>query len=678
MNGGIENLVQQKIDVYRSKPEALQKSYAQNQQLIDLLALQKIKSEKESAARQMQMQAQQNPQTVAQQREQQLMQMTQNEMAQQQAGVLRQKQAQQQRAMQAPRPPMPQGIAGVPAPNMARMATGGVVGFANGSEDPINAADIRGPEPMLDTSDIEARVKAARSMEEKKNIVKQAINAGEITPKVGGRMLGIPEDVMAKSDERLKPISQKIGEGIGATIEGISDVATTQIPEGTLFDLLNPAEYADEAVALGKNIYKGITDSGRGGETQVPTTPPPAPIDTVEPSGDTADSFGVLKTDAKPAPAPKAGGIADLMPTSTTARTGTGYKDKSIEDFNQNLITDADSMKELMGQFDKPELEIPGFEDIQTKYMDPARQWSMDSLADTPEQKARIQKMMEERQSAYDRINDPERNKRRALINRLIAAGGSRTGGNMFKNMATAGQRTENIQDRNILTAAKDMQDFELANIINPERENRKAATQYGASLGNVGLQQEGTAALNRYKTDAQDRATGIAGVIANQKAEMQGAIDLAKVNAQEHANLLTQQRNEFDKLLAQYRLTTTDMVEAQQQMVDQEAALKDRLGGTGDPRIVSALDEYTELQTKFVKEGRPAGMEAGVNAAKQRLDSLIRSNPQIKAIAEQIINLRMQQKFLQERLGYGKNSTVESGGFNLEDLINDSTITPQ
>ena len=52
----IDQEIQRKVDAYRSNPQALQQRYAQNQQLIDLLALQKLKSEKDAAAKQMQLQ----------------------------------------------------------------------------------------------------------------------------------------------------------------------------------------------------------------------------------------------------------------------------------------------------------------------------------------------------------------------------------------------------------------------------------------------------------------------------------------------------------------------------------------------------------------------------------------------------------------------------------------------
>ena len=141
----IDQEIQRKVDAYRGNPQQLMQRYQQNQQLVDLLALQKLKSEKEAAARDMQMKMQQQPGTIAQQREAELLDMTKQEMMQQTQGVLQQRQAQQQQNMQqvaqqglgalanqrpaAPQP-APQGAPqGQPMP---RMAQGGIVAFAPG------------------------------------------------------------------------------------------------------------------------------------------------------------------------------------------------------------------------------------------------------------------------------------------------------------------------------------------------------------------------------------------------------------------------------------------------------------------------------------------------------------------------------------------------------------------
>ena len=137
----IDQEIQRKVDAYRGNPQQLMQRYQQNQQLVDLLALQKLKSEKESAARDMQLQMQQQPQTIKQQREAELLNMTKQEMMQQTQGVMQQRQAQQQKNMQQvaqqglgalanQRPAAPQGAPqGQPMP---RMATGGIVSFQPG------------------------------------------------------------------------------------------------------------------------------------------------------------------------------------------------------------------------------------------------------------------------------------------------------------------------------------------------------------------------------------------------------------------------------------------------------------------------------------------------------------------------------------------------------------------
>lgn len=168
MTYGIDQIVQDKADAYRGNPAALQKRHAANKELIDLLALQKITSEKDAAARDMQMSMEQQPGTIAQQLEQKAVGQTKDEMLKGIAGVMKTNQAKQQANMQrmasaglpktAAAGPPPQGLAAQPKPNMQRMAQGGIVGFSNGgqadgyeearkaffTEDQIEAAKKRG------------------------------------------------------------------------------------------------------------------------------------------------------------------------------------------------------------------------------------------------------------------------------------------------------------------------------------------------------------------------------------------------------------------------------------------------------------------------------------------------------------------------------------------------------
>ena len=166
--GSVIGDIDQKVDAYRNNPEALMRLYQQNPQLIDLLALQKLKTEKESAIRDMQMKAQTPNATVKDQREQQVLAMTRNEvagqvapglqmLAQQQQQAQQQGQAPQQQGQapqQAPQQgPSPGGLPTLPAPNMQNigMAGGGIVAFQEGQavpkavDDDSNPIVARGP-----------------------------------------------------------------------------------------------------------------------------------------------------------------------------------------------------------------------------------------------------------------------------------------------------------------------------------------------------------------------------------------------------------------------------------------------------------------------------------------------------------------------------------------------------
>ena len=130
---GIAGEIQRKKEAYQGNPQALQQQYQQSQQLVDLLALQQLKSEKEAAARQMQMQMQQNPATIAQQREQEVLGMIKQEqgrklgdVARRTAGTLGQI---NRRAQQNVQRTAKQGL---PAMGGSQMAAGGIVGFRKG------------------------------------------------------------------------------------------------------------------------------------------------------------------------------------------------------------------------------------------------------------------------------------------------------------------------------------------------------------------------------------------------------------------------------------------------------------------------------------------------------------------------------------------------------------------
>jgi hypothetical protein len=220
---GIDQQVQQTADAYRGKPQMLQQKYAQNQQLIDLLALQKLKSDKEEASRQMALSMGGKPPTIADQRESQVLDMTKKEIVDQQSGVMQNKMQQQQAAQQklmqsagAPQMPaqaMPQqpqqqpqqppaaGLAGLPANNIApkMMAGGGIVAFSGET-----GSSVEG-----DAGEAEAR----RYIEQQRQRQQQAAPQQQTAPQGGmqaglARLLGIdPEEIYQRRSKEAAEAS---------------------------------------------------------------------------------------------------------------------------------------------------------------------------------------------------------------------------------------------------------------------------------------------------------------------------------------------------------------------------------------------------------------------------------------------------------------------------------------
>ena len=67
--GGIDSQIQDKMDAYRSNPQALKKAAGVSKQTVDVMALQKLIAEKKEVAAAMQLEANQQPGTIAEQRE---------------------------------------------------------------------------------------------------------------------------------------------------------------------------------------------------------------------------------------------------------------------------------------------------------------------------------------------------------------------------------------------------------------------------------------------------------------------------------------------------------------------------------------------------------------------------------------------------------------------------------
>ena len=147
---GMLGKVEKMSDVYTNNPTALKnKAKEQANKLgmgniapatLELLALQKITSEKEAAQRDLQLKMQQDPSSVADQLERKATQLTMNELTGQVGDTLKTKQAKQQRrqaaAPQAMRPPMQQRL---PMQQGMRPQGAGIMGAAPQQRPPMTA-----------------------------------------------------------------------------------------------------------------------------------------------------------------------------------------------------------------------------------------------------------------------------------------------------------------------------------------------------------------------------------------------------------------------------------------------------------------------------------------------------------------------------------------------------------
>ena len=135
----IDPRVEETVAAYRGNPQALQQKYAVSQQLIDLLALQKIKSEMDAKDREIKLRMAQTGKKppIAQQLQQEVVGRTKQEIQQQLAGTMQQEAMEKQKALQQAVQAQEQGVAGLPAPGLMptkAMAAGGILDFPESAE----------------------------------------------------------------------------------------------------------------------------------------------------------------------------------------------------------------------------------------------------------------------------------------------------------------------------------------------------------------------------------------------------------------------------------------------------------------------------------------------------------------------------------------------------------------
>lgn len=126
----IDSQINDRMQMYAGNPQGLMQRYAQTQELVDLLALQKMKNDRAAATSAVQGAMQPPPGTVKGQLEQEAMQGARNDVMRSMAPGIQQRG--RQMAQMQNRAAM--GLPTQAAPNMARMAMGGIVGYQEGGD----------------------------------------------------------------------------------------------------------------------------------------------------------------------------------------------------------------------------------------------------------------------------------------------------------------------------------------------------------------------------------------------------------------------------------------------------------------------------------------------------------------------------------------------------------------
>lgn len=249
---GIEQLIQQKEDAYRSNPQALEQKYNKDKQLIDLLAMQKLKSEKESAARDMQLQMQQNPQTIAQQLEQELMTRTKEEAVQQVGDLAKQSQSKKQnnlnkvaaQGVASIKPPTPPAAPTAPQQAPARSqqappvraAQGGIMRYSGGGLTSVTVTpaeiaaykkrgDPRTNQSMAKLSDADIK---ERILDQRRVVLARKSNQGALSRSGGPRAIPVSAELAAFDKARAEgetplPIAPEAGPSVGPSVGPVNE-----------------------------------------------------------------------------------------------------------------------------------------------------------------------------------------------------------------------------------------------------------------------------------------------------------------------------------------------------------------------------------------------------------------------------------------------------------------------
>jgi hypothetical protein len=487
----IDQEVNSRVAAYKGNPQALQQKYATSQELIDLLALQKIKSMKEAAAREMQMQmAQQQAAngesnaTVADQREKEVMDMTKQELVQQRGELLQQEQTEQKQAMQKLMGGITNAQGAASAMQPKAMAAGGIVAFDNGG--PTNKDERKKRKEGESLSDFNARMLQLELEERKAQSAKRDAD---------------------REAERQRMLAERGGAAIPPSrLFDRAPLPASVSPPAAPQQGLGGLPSAQQAPAADVNAetqkLARLAANPPAAQNTNPALQPAAPMAPPAPQAGP-------RPPAPPRP-PVQQGLGGLQMGPPEDSLGSALRRQSIAAMN------ADPKAEKLAE----EARVEG------------------RLKLTPEQRAVHEEGIAGLRGMYDQDFDPEMNRREGIKRYLLGMGGRSMG--EFAGGAGAAMDFDTRQKAQKLARFKDMQE-KREGLVSLEREPVKSGIEAGfktyEQVGNT--QRTGlTSGANVYSTETQSKDNAAMRDIERLKIQAQNAATAAQRDANDYAKL--------------------------------------------------------------------------------------------------------------------------------------------
>jgi len=543
--------VDDRVDAYKGNTKPLEQRYAMTQDLLDLLALQKIKSEKDAAARQMQLQmAQQSAEggqanmTVAQQREQEVDALTKNELAQQRGDTAQKQAGDQQAAMQK----MMGGIAGAPGAAMAAqpkaMAAGGIVGYAGPEGSSV------GKKPL--DADAQAELQEAQRTGDRNAMmmtIKKLAAAGYDVATL------LPRGVLGAAESVVRGVADsRVGRALGLD-------AIPKLPEAvfggdrtSMTPMMDKVRREEQAAgqppppARPTSVSEAQATAAAGPQAAVPPpAAPPAPRPPPAPGAPPAPKPPGLPGLPGAAGAAGAAGAPPQVPLGTVG---------PANDFGRKL--EAAALKNA--EIDPAARQLEEEKRIENR------------MALTPEQRKVYEEGIGGLQKMYNEQYDPERQRQEGLKRALIGAGGRRYG--EFAGAATAGMNYDEKQRAAKLKEFGDVQNARTG-LIGIDRANVKGGIEGGQKAyeqSSISQRQGLDSGRGLYGEDVRSRDSLYSTNVTSRDKALDREIDKLKVQATAESNRIASENLSFDKARTIYA-TTLNKVEQLERNLEKDFA---------------------------------------------------------------------------------------------------------